>query len=197
MQTSRRPLLLDVMSTLVHDPFYEEIPAFFGMSLDELIAAKHPRTWVEFELGEIDEAEAMARFFADRRQVDVVGLKSCVSKAYRFLDGVEPLLAELRAAGAELHVLSNYAPWYRLIEGALELSRYVPWSFVSCELGARKPKPETYAAVVERLGVAPADCLLVDDSQANVDGAQAFGLPAVRFTGAAPLRAHLQAGGWL
>ncbi|MDA1267103.1 MAG: hypothetical protein O2816_18645, partial [Planctomycetota bacterium] len=49
-------LLLDVMSTLVVDPFYQEIPAFFGLSLDELLAQKDPRAWVDFEQDAIDEA---------------------------------------------------------------------------------------------------------------------------------------------
>ena len=46
-----RVLLLDVMSNLVIDPFYEIMPAFFGMTFDEMMAAKHPTAWVEFEHG--------------------------------------------------------------------------------------------------------------------------------------------------
>jgi hypothetical protein len=33
-------VFFDVMDTLVHNPFYQEIPAFFGMSLDELRRVK-------------------------------------------------------------------------------------------------------------------------------------------------------------
>ena len=33
-------VLLDVMDTLVTDPFREAMPRFFGMSLDELLQAK-------------------------------------------------------------------------------------------------------------------------------------------------------------
>jgi HAD superfamily hydrolase (TIGR01509 family) len=167
------------------------------MSLDELLAQKHPTTWVEFELGDIDEATAMRRFFADERPFDVEGLKACVQRSYRWLEGVEPLLQQLREQGAELHVLSNYAPWYRLIETQLGLSRYLPWSFVSCELGSRKPDAATYRRVIERLGVAPGDALLVDDSQANVEGARAAGLQALQFRDAASLAEALRASGHL
>ena len=48
-------LLFDIMDTLVRDPFYEDVPAFFGMSLKELIDCKHPTAWAEFEKGLIDE----------------------------------------------------------------------------------------------------------------------------------------------
>ena len=55
--TDRRPILLfDVMDTLVREPFFTDVPAFFGMTLDELFAEKHPTSWIDFEHGRIDEA---------------------------------------------------------------------------------------------------------------------------------------------
>jgi putative hydrolase of the HAD superfamily len=44
-----------------------------------------------------------------------------------------------------------------------------------------KPEPEIYAIACERLGVAPHEALFVDDVQANVDGARAVGMEAIRF----------------
>lgn len=52
-------LLFDIMDTLVRDPFYQDVPAFFGMSLKELIDCKHPTAWIEFEKGLIDEVKRM------------------------------------------------------------------------------------------------------------------------------------------
>src|SRR5690606_39387774 len=63
-------LLLDVMDTLVYDPFRREIPAFFGLTLPELLAQKHPTAWVRFEHGELDEEALFASFFADGRAFD-------------------------------------------------------------------------------------------------------------------------------
>jgi hypothetical protein len=41
--TQQQPvLLLDVMDTLVTDPFFEHMPRFFNMTFKELLAAKHP-----------------------------------------------------------------------------------------------------------------------------------------------------------
>ncbi|PPR87197.1 hypothetical protein GOBAR_AA33495 [Gossypium barbadense] len=48
-------LLFDIMDTIVRDPFYHDVPAFFAMSLKELIECKHPTAWLEFENGVIDE----------------------------------------------------------------------------------------------------------------------------------------------
>jgi HAD superfamily hydrolase (TIGR01509 family) len=184
-------LLLDVMDTLVHEPFFVELPAFFGMTLEELLAAKHPTAWIEFEEGRLTEPEYLARFFRDGREVDGAALRAHMSAAYRWLDGVPQLLAELHAAGRPMHALSNYPVWYELIEAKLGLSARVSWSFVSCRTGVRKPDPRAYLGAAEALGVAPADCLFVDDRATNVDGARAVGMPALRFTGAPALGAEL------
>ncbi|CAL4984641.1 unnamed protein product [Urochloa decumbens] len=53
-------LLFDVMDTLVRDPFYHHIPAFFKMSMKELLESKHPTIWSEFEKGLIDEVSKSA-----------------------------------------------------------------------------------------------------------------------------------------
>ena len=144
MKKSRPVLLLDVMDTLVVDPFRVHIPAFFGLTLAELLAQKHPTAWVEFEKGQLDEAAYAARMFADGRFVDHEALARHVRAAYAFIDGVEELLSELHAAGVEMHALSNYPVWYRMLEERLDLSRYLSWRFVSCNTGLRKPHPEAY-----------------------------------------------------
>lgn len=188
-----RILLLDVMGTLVHDPFFVEIPRFFGMTLAELIEVKHPSAWVEFEHGEIDEATLMRCFFADGRAFDGEGLKRAMADAYRLLPGIEPLLRELRTAGVPMHALSNYPGWYALIEARLGLSRYLEWSFVSCHTGLRKPAPAAYRHACAQLGVPPQACLFVDDREDNCAAARAEGMHAVRFDDAAALREALVA----
>lgn len=190
-------LLLDVMGTLVYDPFPHEVPAFFGMTLEELYAAKHPTAWKEFERGEIDEAGLAARYFEGGLPCDVVGFRETLAGAYRWLDGVEALLSDLRDAGVDMHVLSNYPTWYRQIEKRLGLSRYLPWTFVSCETGVRKPAHQAYLGAAERLGLEPGRCLFVDDRAKNCEGAEAVGMQSIVFAGAEALRADLRAIGIL
>jgi len=189
--TRPRAILFDIMGTVIHEPFLEDIPRALGLSLDELIRVKHPTAWVDFERGHIDEARYGELFFTDGRRLDLPRLKAALVDSYRFLDGVEALLAELKAAGYPLHALSNYSPWYQLIEAKLAVSRYLPWSFVSCHTGHRKPEPEAYLGPARALGLAPQDCLFIDDRGGNVRAAEALGMPALRFTDAAALRAAL------
>jgi len=69
--------------------------------------------------------------------------------------------------------------------------------FASCDVGARKPQQEFFGAVLAVLGVDADQCLVVDDSPANVEGARAAGLDAVLHTSTAQLRTELVARGLL
>jgi HAD superfamily hydrolase (TIGR01509 family) len=185
------------MDTLVHDPFYVEVLEFFGMGLEPLFAIKSKQAWFEFECGRLDELALVDQYFANGRKLDLTGLRECMLAAYRFLPGVEPLLAELRDAGVQMHALSNYPVWFELIEQRLALSRFVEWSFVSCRTGVRKPDSTAYLGAAQQLRRPPHECLFVDDRASNCVAAEAIGMPAVQFTDAAALREALRERGVL
>jgi FMN phosphatase YigB (HAD superfamily) len=189
--TEHPVVFFDVMDTLVHNPFYQEIPAFFGMSLAELLHVKHPTSWVEFERGEIPESEYLRRMFADGRPYAATAFLASVRDAYRWIDGMESLVAELWERGIEIHTLSNYPVWYRVIEEKLRLSRYLRWTFVSCLAGVQKPRSEAYATAAGAVKRPPGACLLIDDSRENCAGAEQAGMPAIWFRSAADLRREL------
>nr|XP_024370990.1 flavin mononucleotide hydrolase 1, chloroplatic-like [Physcomitrium patens]PNR57210.1 hypothetical protein PHYPA_004203 [Physcomitrium patens] len=188
-------LLLDVMGTLVRDPFYEDIPAFFGMTMKELLAEKHPTCWIEFEMGQLTEDEVIKKFFADGRDFDIQGLKECMTKGYTYLEGVEELLQRLLSAGYTMHAFSNYPCWYSMIENTLQLSQYMPWTFVSCHMGLRKPDLEIYLEAARRLKLDPSDCVFVDDRAKNVEAAMAVGMKGIVFRNAKQLEEELAAQG--
>jgi len=192
-----RALLLDVMSTLVHEPFVADLPAHFSLSLEQLKAAVSGDAWVAFEHGDIDEAEFATRFFVDGRRYDYDAMVALLRGSYAFLDGIEALLTDLKAAGVPMYALSNYPRWYLLIEDELALSRFVDWRFVSCETGVRKPDPRAYTGAADALHLEPQQCLFVDDREGNCAAARQVGMPAVRFQGADALRSELETRGLL
>ncbi len=65
----------------------------------------------------------------------------------------------------------------------------------SAEVGCAKPGREIYRLAAERIGVSPAGCVFVDDSEANVRAAEAAGMRAVyyRIERGDDLRAQLAA----
>ncbi|KAK7243282.1 hypothetical protein RIF29_38075 [Crotalaria pallida] len=184
-------LLFDVMDTLVRDPFYHDVPAFFGMSMKELLDCKHPTAWIEFEKGLIDEVELARKFFKDGRDFDLEGLKACMTNGYSYIEGIEPLLLALKQNNYEMHAFTNYPIWYQLIEDKLKLSKYLSWTFCSCINGKRKPDTEFYTEVLKHLEVDPANCVFVDDRQKNVEAAIEVGIKGVHFKNDNLLREEL------
>lgn len=51
---------------------------------------------------------------------------------------------------------------------------------ISTQVGATKPDPKMYAAILEKLDANPGDCLFVDDRVSNLEGAMAAGMKAVQ-----------------
>jgi HAD superfamily hydrolase (TIGR01509 family) len=190
-------VLWDVMGTLVHDPFYAEMPEFFGMTFEALLEEKHPSAWVEFELGQRSEKDFLNSFFADGRDFNQRAFVSAVRASYRWLPGLEEFLAELRDAGCTMHAFSNYPVWYQLIEERLGLSRFLDWTFVSCITGLRKPDLAAYAHVSNQLGVPAEQCVFVDDRMHNCEAARQSGIRSVLFDGIDSLRRSLRDAGVL
>ena len=65
----------------------------------------------------------------------------------------------------------------------------------SAEVGLRKPDPRYYGLALERLGVAAAEAVFVDDRQVNIDGAGAMGIKAVLYAADTDIRRELAACG--
>ena len=63
--------------------------------------------------------------------------------------------------------------------------------FLSYKMKALKPSASFYKAVVEQIGLPAEDMLFIDDSQKNVDGSIAAGLPAVYYKPGTDLSALL------
>jgi putative hydrolase of the HAD superfamily len=87
------------------------------------------------------------------------------------------VLAELRARGVTLAICSN---WDWDLEEAIEaagLTGAVDVTVSSAWVGARKPHRRMYDAVLDRIGIAPADALFVGDTwTCDVEGPRAAGL---------------------
>ncbi|CAB4316082.1 unnamed protein product [Prunus armeniaca] len=179
------------MDTVVRDPFYHDVPAFFRMSFEELIECKHPTAWIEFEKGIIDEMELARKFFTDGRPLDLEGLKDCMRKGYSYVEGIEELLHSLKDNNYEMHAFTNYPIWYEMIEDKLKISKYLSWTFCSCISGKRKPDPEFYLEVERLLKVDPASCIFIDDSMRNVEAAKEIGIIGLHFKNADLLRQDL------
>lgn len=185
------------MDTVIVDPFYREVPDYLGTTLEALLTVKHPTSWIEFETGRTDETSFLERFY--REECDLVlddpeAFKETFFSSYRFVEGMEALLGDLKAFGHPLWVLSNYSAWFQTARTRLGLDRFFDGYTVSCNTGQRKPAPGAYEALISQTG---AHCLLIDDRSNNIKGAVCAGLDGVLFEDTQSLRIQLGRRGYL
>jgi putative hydrolase of the HAD superfamily len=105
--------------------------------------------------------------------------------------GVIEVLADLKAGGTALALLSNAGPDYGSYFRHGPLGDFFAACYVSGELGLLKPHPEIYRHVLDDLGISAAEAVFIDNREANVRGAQALGITGHLFTGVTALRAFL------
>lgn len=189
-------LLLDLMGVVLHDPYLEAIEAAVELPLDEVWQHKDTTSWPEFECGRIDEAEFERRFWArPGLAFDPVAFHATRRAGYRWMPGMEALIADARAAGLALHVASNYPVWIEELRERFALDARFDGVWASCHLGVRKPEPAFYERLLAKVGLPAGRCLFADDRQVNVDAAASVGMRAHLFTTADDLRARLAAEG--
>jgi len=147
------------------------------------------RTWSEAEqelIAHHPKREEMIRSFRKHWH-------EMVSHAYE--DSVE-IFKKVIDSGQDVTMLTNFASdtfnEARERFSFLNLPRGVT---VSAEVGLLKPQREIYDLHAQTFGLTPAATLFIDDSPANVKGAQAAGWRAVHFVDAPTLRRDLEAYG--
>jgi 2-haloacid dehalogenase len=113
--------------------------------------------------------------------------------------GVHALVEALDARGVPLFAITNFSadfwpPFHARERAFFDRFRDI---VVSGEVKLLKPDPAIYYLALDRFGLRPADALLVDDREINVEGALAVGMAAHLFIGADDLRLRLEAEGLL
>ena len=177
-----------------------------GVSLEQLGAAmaklaeesdgQHPL--FALEKGELSEAEFL------RRLEDALGgdvsLEGFGERYFEHLHPNEEMIGEmrrLRERGLRMALLTNNVrEWEPLWRAKLpDIDEIFEVIVDSAFVGMRKPEPGIYELTVDRLGdgVAAADCLFVDDIEANCEMATELGMTAVHFRDAAQAIAEIEA----
>ena len=135
-----------------------------------------------------DEAAYIARFWDEVSTS--VGLDDALRQRLRDFDYREtirpfpdarPALLAAKEKGLRVGVLSNF-PLVGLEASLVStgLNDLVDVSRAARVLGEPKPHPDAYQQMLDALGVAPSECLMVDDEEPCVAGARAVGVEAYR-----------------
>ncbi len=115
------------------------------------------------------------------------------------IEGTWDILDRLRAQGTPVHAITNWSAetWPRGLLAQPRLAEVFGVTVVSGQEGMIKPDPRIFRLLCTRAGVAPQDCVFIDDGPHNVDGARAAGMDGIHFTGPDALAAALSDRGLL
>ena len=159
--------------------------------------------WALFERAEIDAdrfdelfAQEAAALGEELRGNDVLALLSGDVRP-----GMVAAIDRLKGLGYRVGCITNNVPRNRGSEmggttakataTAAALARF-EMVIESSREGLRKPDPRIYALACDRLGVAPAQCVYLDDLGINCKPAAAMGMAAIKVAGEAPALATLE-----
>ena len=103
----------------------------------------------------------------------------------------------LYARGVPLYAITNWSAetWPHAQEMYPRLEAIFRDIVVSGQVKQLKPAAAIYRLLMDRNGLEPQDCVFIDDSMANVEGARAVGMDAIHFTSAEALGRELTARG--
>lgn len=167
--------------------------------IDNIIDACHQKgIYGDLEEGILSADEFRKIVLADSRPG---ALAEDVDRAmWHILVGIEPYKVEMLrklSESYELYLLSNNNPVCLprakeiFSKAGIPLDSIFRKCFYSFEMKALKPSEKFYKAVIDEIGLPADQMLFIDDSQKNVDGAVAAGLPAAYYEPGTDLEALL------
>lgn len=107
---------------------------------------------------------------------------------------VVAILSALKQAGYPLYGLSNWpAGKFALVRPQYPFFDWFEDIVLSGEVFIVKPDPRIYQILLERIGRPASECIFIDDSLANVDGAQRVGIQTIHYRTPDQLAAELAA----
>jgi HAD superfamily hydrolase (TIGR01509 family) len=111
-------------------------------------------------------------------------LRECASKGEALaMAGIHACLDAVR--GVDICVASSSSP--KMLEQMLRQTRlwdrFAPHVFSAWQVKRGKPAPDLFLFAAERMAVAPARCLVIEDSLAGVAAARAAAMTAIGFAG--------------
>jgi putative hydrolase of the HAD superfamily len=160
-----------------------------GNAMQAIATADGAHPLFELETGRLTEAEFLAKIEAALEPL--IGHRPEMHRFSEiYFEALQPnepmieLMRDLRGRGYRMALLTNNVrEWEPLWRSMLPVDEIFEVVVDSGFVGIRKPDPPIYELTIERLGdgIAPADCLFVDDVEVNIEAARALGMTAVHF----------------
>ena len=159
--------------------FEPEFIKFFSY----ILLPQMPRFWEEYDRGVVSYEQVVTDLAdynnCDRELADKNLRRSILTQEE--IVATKALVADLKAAGYKLYVLSNMSLEFIEFLRKTEVYKCFDGEVVSCEEHVVKPDAEIYRRLVERYGLDVSETLFIDDRKENVEAARNEGWEGFNF----------------
>jgi epoxide hydrolase-like predicted phosphatase len=135
----------------------------------------------QLERGELEIPEFEQRFGPLLGVRENEGMVQRLFAGVRADDRMVDAVRRVKQSGRPTGLISN--SWGGASYDRVEVDDLFDAVVISGEVGLHKPEPEIFRLGAERLGVAPEECVFVDDLRENCEGAEAVGMTAILHRG--------------
>jgi FMN phosphatase YigB (HAD superfamily) len=148
---------------------------------------------VAFNTGQMDPEAFHARMCDTYQlELDFETFKRLWCEIFFTMDGMEKLVGRI-SNKTRVGLLSDTDPiHWTYIRTTWPWIDAIKKPTLSYQVGVMKPNPAIYRAAAEHVNTDPQHCLFIDDLEANVEGARAAGMQAIRFESVARLKQQLR-----
>ena len=171
----------------------QKLAAKFGLDWPEF-EDRHELVLNAFETGQMTLDEYLRRtvFYRDRAFSQSQFKDALFAQSQPFPDSLAYLGSLARVRRYRMASLNNESlevNEYRIQK--FNLRQYFEAFFSSCYLGVRKPDAAIYRLALKITQASPAECVLIDDRELNLECARELGMHTIQFHDVTQLRAGL------
>lgn len=140
--------------------------------------------WSRMDRGSLTDEEAaeiIARRVPEHLRETVHRLVNEWERPILPIAGMEELVRELKRNGYGIYLLSNASYRQHLYWPEIPASDLFDGTLISADVHLVKPQPEIYELLCNRFSLKKEECVFIDDSTPNAEGAFYTGIPAIVF----------------
>lgn len=180
-------IIFDIGNVLADFSWKEHFESFgYDDAMVERIAKATVKneTWNENDRGVMAEEDIIDEFVKSDPEIedDIRKVLKNVSTMVVRKDYAIPWIQELRKKGYRTLYLSNFSAKAETdCAHALDFIPYMDGGILSYQEKVIKPMPEIYQLLIDRYELVPEECVFMDDTMANLTGAEKFGIHTIHF----------------
>ena len=193
-----KTVIFDIGNVLVGFDWYD---FYKNQGFDDAMAQRLGRAtaqdedWKEYDRGCMTDKEIEDLFVENDPEIEGQ-IRSALKDFHGLLtryDYAIDWIVELKEKGYRVLVLSNFSDKaLKEFWNVMDFLPYVDGGILSFKYKLIKPDPAIYHLIMEKYSLKAQECVFIDDSQANVEGAISVGMHSFRFENQAQAKAELK-----